>query len=229
MLHGIVFDMDGVIIDSHPVHRRAWKQFLRTLNREVSDAKLEFILEGRKRRDILRHFLGDLSEPELVEYGRRKDEFLEKMAEEVTPLAGVTEFLQDLERLGIPAVVATSASKRRTRLTLERLDLARYFQAAITGDDVSEGKPNPVIYRMAAQLLNLPAEVLLALEDAPGGVEAAIAAGMHCIGVGCGAKAETLRQAGAEHVIADFAGVSVHDLEEILFREERELQVRSPN
>ena len=73
MLQAIIFDMDGVLIDSHPIHRQAWQRFLLTLDQQVSDAGLDFILEGRKREDILRHFLGDdLSEVQISEYGKRK-------------------------------------------------------------------------------------------------------------------------------------------------------------
>jgi beta-phosphoglucomutase len=218
--HGIVFDMDGVIIDSHPAHRRAWQQFLRTLGREVSELKLDYILEGRKRDDILRHFLGELSQSELLESGRRKDKFFEQMAEEVLPVAGVVDFLKELDQIGMPAAVATSASGRRTRITLQRLDLERHFQVVVTGDDVVEGKPNPAIYRMAARRLNLAGEDLLALEDAPCGVEAAIGAGMRCMGVADSSKAESLRQAGADHVIADFVGLSVRTLEKLLAQKE---------
>jgi len=220
MLRGIVFDMDGVIINSHPAHRKAWQEFLGTLGRSVSETDLDFILEGRKRQDILRHFLGEISTLELREYGKRKDEFFQKIAEEVAPVSGLVEFLQDLEQCGMPAGVATSASEHRTRFTLERLDLARYFQVVVTGDEVAEGKPNPAIYQLAARRLNLRAEHLLALEDAPRGVEAAVGAGMRCVGVAVAHKAESLRQAGADHVIADFVGVSVQNLEEVLAKKE---------
>jgi beta-phosphoglucomutase-like phosphatase (HAD superfamily) len=116
----------------------------------------------------------------------------------------------------MPAGVATSASEHRTRFTLDRLDLARYFQVVVTGDDVAEGKPNPAIYQTAARLLSLPPEDLLALEDAPRGVEAAISAGMRCVGVASDSKSEALRQAGAEHVIFDFVGLSIRSLEQAL-------------
>jgi HAD superfamily hydrolase (TIGR01509 family) len=220
MFRGIVFDMDGVIIDSHPAHRQAWQQFLQTLGREVSEDKLDFILEGRKRQDILRHFLGEMSESELLDYGKKKDEYFEKMADRVPTVAGVVDFLKEVWELGIPAAVATSASERRTRLTLDRLKLAHHFQAVVTGDDVSEGKPSPVIYELAAQRLNLRAESLLALEDAPRGVEAAISAGMRCVGVADGSKAKALLQAGAELVITDFTGLSVPILEHMLAAQE---------
>jgi beta-phosphoglucomutase len=220
MLHGIVFDMDGVIINSHPTHRQAWQDFLGTLGRRVSEADLDFILEGRKRQDILRHFLGEMSSLELDEYGKRKDEFFQKIAEEVEPVSGLVEFLQNLEQCGMPAGVATSAGEHRTRFTLDRLDLARYFKVVVTGDDVVEGKPNPAIYRLAAQRMNLRAKHLLALEDAPRGVEAATLAGMRCVGVADASKAESLRQAGADHVITDFVGLSVPALEQMLATQE---------
>ena len=216
MLRAIVFDMDGVIINSHPAHRKAWQDFLGTVGLRVSEVDLDFILEGRKRQDILRHFLGEMSDLELQEYGKRKDEFFQRIAEDVVPLAGLVDFLQDLERCGVPAGVATSASEHRTQLTLERLNLTHYFRVVVTGDDVAEGKPNPAIYQKAAHLLNFPPEDLLALEDAPRGVEAAISAGMRCVGVANGLKSEALREAGADHVIHDFAGLSLRSLEEML-------------
>jgi HAD superfamily hydrolase (TIGR01509 family) len=208
--------MDGVIINSHPAHRRAWQEFLRMFGKHVSEGDLDFILEGRKRQDILRHFLGNISERELLEYGRKKDELFQKISEEVLPISGIVEFLQELHQLEIPAAVATSASNRRTSLTLKRLNLARHFRVVVTGDDVAEGKPNPDIYKLAAQRLQLPAEDLLALEDAPGGVAAAISAKMRCIGVASDSKAHALREAGAQHVIPDFVEFSFSRLQQIL-------------
>ncbi|PYX62323.1 MAG: hypothetical protein DMG73_00275, partial [Acidobacteria bacterium] len=84
-MQSVIFDMDGVIIDSHPAHRKAWKDFLQTFGKEVSESELSFILDGRKRRDILRHFLGDVSEQELVEYGKKKDGFFQQVSLEVNP------------------------------------------------------------------------------------------------------------------------------------------------
>ncbi len=79
-VQGVIFDMDGVIVDSHPFHRRAWHKFLRSVGKDVSEEDLDFILDGRKRHEILRHFLGELSEPELANYGNCKDEFFQQVA-----------------------------------------------------------------------------------------------------------------------------------------------------
>ncbi len=213
MLEGVIFDMDGVLIDSHPVHRQAWKKFLTTLGKRVPDEDLEYILEGRRRDEILRHFLGDLPSDALAEYGHRKDLFFEENFSHVKLLPGVADFLKNLERAGVRMAVATSASSSRTWRTLERHALHERFVAVITGDDVEAGKPDPAIYELAAQRMKISPPNLLVLEDAPCGVQAAKAAGIRCIGVTRNGRAEALLSAGASRIIPDFAGLSLAELE----------------
>ena len=211
-VQSVIFDMDGVIVDSHPAHRKAWHQFLQSLDKDVSDEELEFILDGRKRSEILRHFLGEMPESKLAEYGRMKDEFFRQIAFEVKPVPGVIEFVRDLVRRRIKLGIATSASKSRTLSTLQRLHLAGSFATVVTGEDVPEGKSSPAIYELVCARLGTEARYSLVVEDAAPAVRAAKAAGFTCIGVGsgCGAK---LQAAGADHVIEDFVGFSLDDLE----------------
>jgi beta-phosphoglucomutase len=213
MIRGVVFDMDGVIIDSHPVHRRAWKTFLQTVGREVTDAELDFILDGRKRDEILCYFLGELTPTQIADHGAHKDEMLRLLAEDMRPLRGVVEFLDSLSQVGIPIGLATSAGRRRAHGTLKDLGLARYFDAIVTGDEVTTGKPDPAIYRLVAQRLNETPENLLAVEDAVSGVKSARAAGMRCLGIASAERAETLRAAGADPVTPDFQSISLERLE----------------
>ena len=154
MIEGIVFDMDGVLIDSHPVHRIAWRKFLSTVGKSVGDEGLSFILAGRRREEILRHFLGDLSESKIAEYGHQKDLFFEENFQEVRLIPGVSKFLEALETAGLEAGIATSASSARTWGTLRRLELDQRFTAVVTGDDVDAGKPDPAVYQLAAQRMN---------------------------------------------------------------------------
>ena len=211
-LRGIVFDMDGVIINSHPAHRLAWKGFLTSVGRETRDEELDFILEGGKRAEILKHFLGELAPEQIVEYGNRKDELLQKHGDAVEPIPGVVEFLGHLSEGGIATAVATSASKRRAFGTLEELGLARLFRAIVTGDDVAAGKPDPAIYRLAAERMQEAPQRLLAVEDAVSGVQSARAAGMRCLGVAPSSRACLLRTAGADSVIPDFRSLSFGQL-----------------
>jgi beta-phosphoglucomutase len=212
MIEGIVFDMDGVLIDSHPVHRVAWSKFLATVGKGVSDEGLSFILAGRRRKEILRHFLGDLPESKIAEYGHQKDLFFEENFHDVKLIPGVRKFLESLGIAGLKSAIATSASSARTWGTLRRLELDQKFTVVVTGDDVDAGKPDPEVYRLVAERMKLSPEKLLVLEDAPCGVQAAKSAGMRCVGVSTNGRAELLRQCGAELVIPDFLDSSIETL-----------------
>lgn len=213
MLQAIIFDMDGVIIDSHPFHRQAWQKFLLTLGKHVSETDLDCILEGWRREDILHHFLGDLTKAEVVEYGNRKDEFFQQVGVPMKLVSGLCEFLDHLELLGIPKAVATSASGRRTRFTLDRLQLTRHFAAIVTANDVLKGKPDPAIYRLAAKQMEVLSEQVVVIEDSVSGVRAAKSAGMKCLGIATNSRCELLRRAGADDVVPDFVGLTLDRLE----------------
>ena len=212
MIEGIVFDMDGVLVDSHPVHRVAWSKFLATVGKSVSDEGLSFILAGRRREEILRHFLGDLPEAKIAEYGRQKDSFFQENFHDVKLIPGVRQFLESLETAGLKSAIATSASSVRTWGTLRRLHLRRKFSTVVTGDDVDVGKPDPAVYTLVSRRMNSSPENLVVFEDAPCGVQAAKSAGMRCIGVSTNGRAEVLLQCGADFVVPDFLNVSVEAL-----------------
>lgn len=213
MLRGVVFDMDGVVIDSHPAHRAAWKSFLESFGRQTSEAELDIILDGGKREEILSHFLGNLNSAQIAEYGKRKDQILREHGLRLEPMPGVVEFLKDLSDCGVRIALATSAGRHRALRTLEELGLAHYFETTVTGDDVNAGKPDPAIYRLAANRMKEHPENLLAVEDAVSGVKAARSAGMRCLGFAHNGRAEKLRLAGASPVIEDFRIVTVAALE----------------
>ena len=122
--------MDGVIVDSHPAHRFAWREFLRTFGKEVTDNELDFIMDGRKRKDIFFHFLGPLTDERVQEYGNLKDEFFWQAAPDAVPVPGVFEFIECIRQAGITMAVATSASANRTRDTLQRLGLIETFHGS---------------------------------------------------------------------------------------------------
>jgi beta-phosphoglucomutase len=215
-LKAVVFDMDGVIVDSHAAHRRAWREFLHAFGKRVTDSELDFVLDGRKRKDILFHFLGPLTDKELEEYGNRKDELFWQATSEVRPLPGVREFVKRLYAGSVQTVVATSASRGRARFLLDSLALLPYFDALVTGNDVSNGKPDPSIYRLACERINCPPESAVAIEDAISGVVAAKTAGLKCIGIIGHQTAESLTAAGADHVFRDFYNLSLAEFQSLL-------------
>lgn len=208
MLRGVVFDMDGVVIDSHPMHRAAWRTFLEALGRPTTNTELDVILDGGKREEILKHFLGELTPEQLRKYGKCKDEILQKHSVQLQPMPGVVQFLDELREFGIPIALATSATKHRALRTLQELSLLPYFKAVVTGDDVASGKPDPAIYKLAASRMQEDPRYLLAVEDAVSGVKAARCAGLRCLAIAHNGRAESLRLAGASPVIEDFRSLS---------------------
>lgn len=228
-LQAVIFDMDGVIIDSHPAHRKAWRQFLHSLGRDATNHELDFILDGRKRAEILRYFLGEISDAQLEEHGRRKDDFFHDLEMEVKPIPGVVSFLDDLQKRKIATAVATSASESRARSTLERLHLTHHFQAVITGGDVAKGKPDPAIYSLACHGLNIRPQNALAIEDAVSGIRAARAAGLRCVGVSIHQSAADLIAAGADCVIHNFLGDAKVKLEVFLQRSALDARDQTPS
>jgi HAD superfamily hydrolase (TIGR01509 family) len=213
MLHGVVFDMDGVVIDSHPAHREAWKAFLADLGTTVADSELDIILDGGKREEILQHFLGDLSRQQILDYGKRKDEILRNRRTKLEPMPGVVEFLDQLCISGIRVALATSASKHRTLHTLEELRIAHFFETVVTGDDVAAGKPDPAVYHLAASRMQELPERLLAVEDAVSGVKAARSAGLRCAAIAHNGRADALQKAGANPIVEDFRSLSLRELQ----------------
>lgn len=215
VFRGAVFDFDGVIVDSHPAHVRAWEKFLECVGRTVSGEQLQFILDGRKREDILRHFMGELSKEQIAEYGHLKEQFFRDEAVNVRTIDGLLGFLEDLEREQFALAIASSGSRSRVDFLLDKLDLKQCFRVVITGDEVEEGKPHPAIFVKAAQQLRMDSSQLVAFEDAPSGVKAAKAAGMLCVGIAQPDLASTLLDAGAIHVAPDFRSLSCSKVQEL--------------
>jgi beta-phosphoglucomutase len=210
MLQAVIFDMDGVIVDSHPIHKKAWRRFLDSVGKEVPEEDLDFILDGRKKEDILRHFLGDLSSEEIHRLGHEKELlFREEARAQLRPVEGVEQLLNSLSRANIKLGVASSGSDSRVNFVLRQLHLLEYFSAIVAGDEVSAGKPDPAIFRLTSQKLDVAPNEILVFEDSVSGVKAARAAGMRCVGLAESSRAEILMEAGADHVIGHFGTFSV--------------------
>src|SRR6185437_11911173 len=215
MLKGIIFDLDGVIVDSHAAHKQARRQVLESMGRQVSAAQLEFVVEGHKRDEILRHFLGDLDAEEVQRLGKVKDEFYRRAAQEVKLIPGVAEFISAAQTAGLGLGVATSAGRKRAEQTLRDFGLMQSFRAVVTGDEVQAGKPDPAVFQRAAEGLGLAAEYLLVCEDAVAGVQAAKSAGMRCLGIAAGGRRVLLREVGADWVVQDFTKMSVSEVQRL--------------
>jgi beta-phosphoglucomutase family hydrolase len=215
MLRAAIFDMDGVIVDSHPVHKKSWRKFLKLQGKEIDEEDLNFIMDGRKREDILRHFLGELSDEQVRVLGHQKQQLFREEAADIKAIEGLYDFLQQLSEAEIKLAVASSGSESRVNYVLDSFHLRHYFEAIVTGDQVTTGKTDPTIFRVACDHLRVRPSETLVFEDSVSGVRAAKAAGMRCVGVATNGVIGILVAAGADHIIPDFSGVSFDLMQEL--------------
>jgi HAD superfamily hydrolase (TIGR01509 family) len=138
-------------------------------------------------------------------------------ANEIKLIRGFVEFLAQLDAAGIPSAVATSGSRRRVQQALQTFNLVSHFRSVLTADDVSRGKPDPALFLLSAQALQLDPGQILVCEDAVAGVIAAKTAGMKCIGIAANGRRSLLKQAGSDLVVDDFRYTSFDEVSR-LFR-----------
>lgn len=212
MLAGVIFDFDGVIVDSHPAHIQSWKAFLHSNGKAVSEADLAFVREGAKRDEILRRFLGELTAEQVESYGAEKNKLFQAHAGELKLVRGFAGFLSQLDDVALPSAVATSGSRGRVEQTLQAFNIRDRFRAVVTAEDVNRGKPDPALFLVAAQCLQVDPRCILVCEDAVAGVLAAKNAGMKCIGIAANGRESMLEQAGADLVVNDFSHISLDDV-----------------
>jgi len=203
MLKAVIFDLDGVVADSHPIHEVAWKSLLAEAGLNPDSISVDFLYAGHPRREILRHYLGTLSDSEIRHWGRRKDELYDLAAKNLQAKPGIPLALSQLRDAGIPCALATSAGRKRTLESLQLLGVSEYFSIVITGDDIRNAKPAPDIFLLAAQKLDVKAEDAVVVEDSVAGVQAAVASGMKCVGYTSEKRTAELLHAGADVVVAE--------------------------
>ncbi len=204
MLKAIIFDLDGVIADSHPIHEAAWKTLFAEQGLDAENLNLDFLYAGQPRGEIFRHFFGQLPDAKTETMSRRKDELYTALVDTLKPKPGLVRVLGELAAAGIAMAVGTSAQRRRTLETLDHFGIGERFGAVVTGDDVGATKPAPEIFLRAAALVHAQPANTVVVEDSPIGIEAARAAGMKCVGYAPPERIEQLRKAGADDLILEF-------------------------
>jgi HAD superfamily hydrolase (TIGR01509 family) len=210
----VIFDMDGVIVDSNPYHKLALGEFCRKHGHQLSEEQLKSRIYGRTNRDWLTNLFGPLPEAVIRRYGEEKEQlFRDLFVKAIQPLSGLKRFLMLLEERGIPKAIATSAPRANVDFTLEHTGLARFFSIVLDESHVSRGKPDPEIYLKAAEALGYPSTKTFVFEDSISGVQAAKAAGAQVIGVSTTHSRQEL--AGTRMVIEDFTQIQIRDLERL--------------
>lgn len=185
MIKTVIFDMDGVIVDTEPVHHFAYNQHFRQLDIDVTP-ELYASFTGNSTKNIYER-LKELYQlehevPHLVETKRNlfNDAFDAKL--DLYLLDGVEALIKDLHAHGMQLVLASSSAKVTIERIFNRFGLHQYFSHLVSGEDFPRSKPHPAIFNEAARLAQTPKENCIVIEDSTNGIKAANAAGIYCIG-----------------------------------------------
>lgn len=207
MIDCCIFDLDGVIVDTAKYHYLAWKRLATRLGFDFTEHDNER-LKGVSRVESLKIILSigqTTLAPADFEFAlKQKNDWYLDYINQIGPeeiLPGVTGFLAEVRGRGIKTALG-SASKN-ARLILERIGLLDQFDAIIDGNSVTNAKPDPEVFLAAAKAVGIPPERCVVFEDAAAGVEAALNAGMKCVGIG---SADVLGK--AHTLLPGFAGVN---------------------
>jgi HAD superfamily hydrolase (TIGR01509 family) len=181
-IRALIFDMDGLLVDSEPVAERAMSDFLRRHGHELRPELIGQLL-GRRAAEGVALVVETYGLPgDLDEYVRLFDELrLAALYGNLRPMPGAAELIAYARESGLRIALATSNLRPHTDVTLAEAALAGLFDAEVTGDEVARGKPAPDIFLLAAERLGVEPVACLVLEDAPAGVQAAAAAGMRVV------------------------------------------------
>ncbi len=210
-IDAVIFDLDGVIVDTAKYHFLAWKELAMSLKIPFDEEDNE-LLKGVSRIQSLEYILGKvdlkLSPLEKEKLATQKNlRYLDHIStidiEEMLP--GVENLLLDLKENNIK--IALGSASKNASFILERLDIMHYFDVIIDGNMTTEGKPNPETFLLAAARLGCKPENCLVIEDATKGIEAALAANMWCLGIG-----EISNLSLAHWVLKDLDGLSFSDI-----------------
>lgn len=180
----LIFDLDGVVIDSMPMHTLAWERYLEANG--IDPRNVEARMHGKRNDELVRDLFGsDLDDAAVFEHGAAKERLFRKMMGatlEAKLVPGIREFLAEASKM-VPLAVGTNAEPANVDFTLDGAGVRQYFSAIVDGSQVARAKPAPDVYLRGAELLGVDPANCIVFEDSPVGIRAARAAGMRVVGL----------------------------------------------
>jgi beta-phosphoglucomutase family hydrolase len=206
MIKAIIFDMDGVLVDSEPFHTEIEKQQFRLNGIKISDEEhrnymgvaSDVMWQQISERQSLKFSVENLIEQNRIESIRYFSELTE-----IPVMPGLIELLESLQHKNYPVAVASSSFPEIIEMILQKTGLKKYFQVVVSSQEAGKSKPEPDVFLLAARKLNIPPENCLVIEDSANGIRAAHLAGMSCIAYQ-GPEANPQNQKEADAVIHNY-------------------------
>jgi beta-phosphoglucomutase len=201
---GVIFDVDGVLIDSYHAHLASWQAMAAEQGWPLTATEFATTFGRTTREIIVERWSGEheLSEDDIAKLNQRKEAlFREIVTADFPTMKGAVTLIRALHDAGFAMAAGSSGPTENVELALAHVDPDRLVQAAITGGDVTRGKPDPQVFQLAAAALGLSPRQCVVVEDAPAGITAAHAAGMPCVAIA--STGRTKEELSAAEVVVD--------------------------
>lgn len=217
-LKAVLFDMDGVIVDTEPLHRKSYYNMFEDVGINVPDSLYD-TFTGRSTLPICQilsdHFELSENAQDLMAIKRRHFEYIFEKENDLALLDGVHDLIQDYYNNGLTLILASSATMENINRIFDRFDLNQYFKAKISGADLKASKPHPEIFLKAADLAKQHRNNCMVIEDSTNGIAAAHAAGIYCVGYKSH-HSSNQDYSKADKVISNFKEIEFQKLRNIL-------------
>lgn len=212
--HGLLFDMDGVLVANHEYHYKAWQELAGQHNITIDEVFYREKMNGRTLIELMKVvFQEEMPIDEAKKIGNIKEEIYRDLYREhrqATP--GLIAFLEEAKSRDIPMVVGTSAPRENVEFTLDGLDLRKYFVGVVDDRMVTKGKPHPEVYLNCAKMIDRDPKKCIVFEDALSGLEAGSQAGAKLIAL---ATSHERHELHGDLIIDDFTQLTIADIERI--------------
>jgi beta-phosphoglucomutase len=220
MTNALIFDMDGVLIDSYEAHFQSWIDLASETGRTFSREDFTWAFGRTSRETVAKYWGADLAPERVAQLDDRKEELYRLIIADALPIMpGALALMDDLKSAGYRLAVGSSGPPENVFVTVDQLGRAR-FDAIVTGKDVTHGKPHPEVFLTAAKKLGVAPGGCAVIEDAPAGIAAAKAAGMIAIGLTSTGRTRA-ELAAADVVVATLAELTPARVGELIARKPR--------
>ncbi|MGE8145932.1 HAD family hydrolase [Pseudomonas frederiksbergensis] len=211
VISALLFDLDGTLIDTDELHLNAYNQLLARWDRSMDISYYKANVMGFPDDMIFGGLFPDMPAVQYAALAAEKEAMFRAQLGETHPVPGVLRILDYADAAGIPVAVVTNAPRENAAAMLGGMGIADRFDTLVIGGELAQGKPHPMPYLTALEILGVEAHEALAFEDSLAGVQSASAAGIHTFGMLAGLQENQLREAGARSIIRDFNDAALWD------------------
>ncbi|KAB8330007.1 HAD-IA family hydrolase [Scytonema tolypothrichoides VB-61278] len=213
MLAAILFDLDGTIANTDPIHYQAWREMLMGYDMDIDETFYKSRISGRTNPQIIEDLLPQLSPEEGAKFADKKEALFRQKAKTILkPLSGFSELIVWTDTHQLKRALVTNAPRLNVQFVLEVLEIKEVFHTVVIAENEIAAKPDPAPYQVALNRLGITAEQAIALEDSPSGIRSAVGAGIRTIGVTTTQESKVLQSLGAFMTVPDFTDLQLWTL-----------------